>query len=52
MKFFNQTLKDFSVIKQEDGRYRISAPCKLHSMRNHHETVRFFNPDNNKLELK
>ncbi len=44
MKFFGQTLKDFKVKKQTDGRYRISAQSS------NHETVRFFNPKNNQLE--
>ena len=46
MKFFDQTLKDFKVKKQSDGRYKISAPSGKF------ETVRFFNPENNKLEMK
>jgi hypothetical protein len=45
LKFFGQTLKDFSVMKQIDGRYRISAPRKHGG-----ESVRYFNPENNKLE--
>lgn len=51
MKSFNQTLKDFSVKKQLDGRYLISAP-----MRNNKGIIigyseRFFNPLNNSLEF-
>jgi hypothetical protein len=50
LKFFGQTLKDFSVTKQVDGRYMIiaimrNAPSKMH-------TVRFFNPITNKLEFE
>jgi hypothetical protein len=57
MKFFGQTLKDFKVQKQPDGRYKISALIGKH----HHsdltegyrfgwQTVRFFNPELNTLE--
>ncbi len=48
MRFFGQTMKSFTVKKQADGRFRISAP----SWSGKHETVRFFNPENNKLELE
>lgn len=43
MKFFEQTLKNFKVYKQSDGRYKIVCKGK-------HETIRFFNPVNNELE--
>ena len=46
MKFFDQTLKDFKVKKQSDGRFKISAPSGKF------ETIRFFNPENNKFEMK
>jgi hypothetical protein len=52
LKFFGQTMRSFSVKKQSDGRIKISAP-----MRNRFdgrivgESVRFFNPANNQLEL-
>ena len=50
MKFFSQTLKDFTVKKQTDGRYLISAPCYDWDGQLMGTTTRFFNPDNNKLE--
>jgi hypothetical protein len=51
MRFFGQTMRDFKVYKQEDGRYLITAP-----MRNQQGVVigkseRYFNPINNKLEI-
>jgi hypothetical protein len=46
MKFFGQTMRDFRVRKQSDGRYLITAPTK------HGETMRYFNPVNNELEIK
>ena len=51
MKFFGQTLKDFRVKKQDDGRYKITAPSGS-NWEHEHTTVRFFNPENNELELK
>lgn len=45
LRFFRQKLSDFTVTEQTDGRYKISAPCKLY---NGH-TVRFFNPETNEL---
>ena len=48
MRFFGQTLKSFRVKKQADGRYRVSANADDFI----HETVRFYNPENNELELK
>ena len=59
MKFFGQTLKDFKVKKQSDGRYLIKAPCyniKITYLENtyktgYHITKRYFNPVNNKLEF-
>lgn len=48
MKFFGQTLKDFSVIKQHDGRYRISAPIRLRNdAKIVAHSIRYFNPENN-----
>ena len=47
MRFFNQTLKDFKVKKQIDGRYKITAKGKYNTT-----TKRFFNPKNNELENK
>ena len=51
MKFFGQTLKDFRVKKHDDGRYKITAPSGS-NWEHEHTTVRFFNPENNELELK
>jgi hypothetical protein len=51
MKFFGQTLRSFSVAKQSDGRYKVSAPSG-DNWDGDHETVRYFNPDNNELESK
>jgi len=51
MKFFGQTLKDFTVKKQKDGRYLITAPSG-NNWEYNHETIRYFNPKNNKLEFK
>jgi len=51
MKFFGQTLKSFRVKKQDDGRYKITAPSG-NNWEHEHTTVRFFNPENNELELK
>tara|TARA_Y100000310_G_C20107171_1_gene545451 strand:- start:134 stop:355 length:222 start_codon:yes stop_codon:yes gene_type:complete len=51
MRFFGQTLKSFSVKKQDDGRYRVSASSG-NNWDSEHETVRFFNPENNELESK
>ena len=47
MKFFNQTLKDFKVETMEDGRFKISADSF-----GDNETIRFFNPKTNDLEIK
>ncbi len=44
LKFFRQTLRDFRVYKQVDGRYKIIAPMPVG------ETIRYFNPINNELE--
>lgn len=50
MKFFGQTLRDFKVRKQSDGKYLITAPSywdgKLMGI-----TKRLFNPETNKLEF-
>ena len=51
LKFFNQTLKDFKVYKQSDGRFLISAPMFNHSGTTVGTSKRYFNPENNKLEL-
>ena len=47
MKFFNQTLKDFKVESMKDVRYRLSAYSFAEN-----ETIRFFNPKTNDLEIK
>jgi hypothetical protein len=51
MKFFGQKMKDFKVKKASDGRYKITAQSGANWKFNH-ETIRYFNPENNKLELK
>lgn len=43
-KFFGQTLKDFKIYKQMDGRYKIQAS------NNYGVTIRFFNLKSNQLE--
>ena len=52
MRCFGQRLSDFTVEKQSDGRYKISAPSDPFFLgsENNHETVRYFNPENNVLE--
>jgi len=51
MKFFGQTMRSFSVKKQSDGRYHISAPmADRNTGKVIGKTERFFNPANNKLE--
>ena len=50
LRFFGQTMRSFSVKKQADGRYRVSAPSRDYSGTLRGETVRFFNPKNNELE--
>lgn len=52
LKFFGQTMKSFKVRKQEDGRYKITAPSVSSDGKLRGETVRFFNPANNELEFK
>jgi len=50
MRFFGQTMRSFSVRKQPDGRYRISAPMRDGNGRMIGESVKYFNPINNELE--
>lgn len=51
MQFFGQTMRDFMVYKQNDGRYRISAPIRdKNTGKVIGQSVRFFNPVNNELE--
>jgi hypothetical protein len=52
LDFFGQTMRSFKVSKQEDGRYKISAPMKSYWDTHIGESVRFFNPLTNELELK
>ena len=51
MRFFGQTLESFRVKKQLDGRYKISAKSG-NQWDETHWTIRYFNPENNKLESK
>ena len=51
LDFFGQTMRSFKVSKQEDGRYKISAPMKSYWGTPMGESVRYFNPANNTLEL-
>ena len=53
MKFFGQTMKDFKVYKQPDGRFKITAPM-INKSRGvvMGETIRFFNPLTNELQHK
>ena len=57
LKFFGQTMRDFSVRKLDSGKYEISAPIFMRA--DHagaalkptgHHTVRIFNPETNALE--
>ena len=50
MKFFGQTMKDFKVYKQADGRFLIVAPMRDRSGKTIGESKRYFNPVNNELE--
>jgi hypothetical protein len=52
MRFFGQTMKSFSVKKQPDGRYKISAPMKDQNRKVMGQTVRYFDPIKKTLELK
>ena len=52
LRFFGQTLEDFEVSKQPDGRFKISAPIIDHQNTNMGETIRYYNPVNNELERK
>lgn len=51
MKFFGQTMRSFSIKKQSDGRYLISAPMKNNYGKIMGYTQRYFNPINNELEF-
>ena len=49
MQFFGQTLKDFKVYKQKDGKYLIIASSGTNWQEKHY-TKRLFNPLTNELE--
>lgn len=49
MKFFGQTMRDFRIKKEPDGRFRITAPMRMDG-KIIGQTVRFFNPITNDLE--
>lgn len=51
LKFFGQTMRSFSVRKQEDGRYLITAPMvDRFTGRLVGQTKRYFNPLTNELQ--
>lgn len=51
LKFFGQTMRSFSIKKQIDGRYLITAPMiDRFTGRNMGETKRYFNPATNELQ--
>ena len=57
MKFFGQTMKDFRVYKQEDGKFLLTAPIRQRTRFSGSEiwattghTRRIFNPETNRLE--
>ncbi len=50
LKFFGQTMKDFKVKKQKDGKYLITAPARMNGKIVHY-TQRLFNPLTNDLEF-
>jgi len=52
LEFFGQTMRCFKVEKCEDGRYQISAPMRSYYGTPLGTSVRFFNPENNKLETE
>jgi protein associated with RNAse G/E len=49
MRFFGQTLKDFKVYKQKDGKYLVIAESGK-TWQEKHYTKRLFNPITNELE--
>lgn len=52
LKFFGQTMRSFSVRKQVNGKYLISAPMlDRFTGRNMGTTKRLFNPETNELEF-
>jgi len=52
MKFFNQTLKDFKVFSEKNGKYKITAPSYDFKGDYMGDTVRYFNPMTNELETE
>ena len=50
MRHFGQTLRDFKVYKQPDGRYLVTAPSHMSGKVIGH-TKRYFNLENNELEF-
>jgi hypothetical protein len=57
MKFFGQTMKDFRVYKQEDGKFLLTAPIRQRTRFSGSEiwattgqTRKIFNPETNRLE--
>jgi hypothetical protein len=52
MKFFNQRLSDFSIYKQDDGRWLISAPVRDRDGNFMGYTRRFYNPETHDLETE
>ena len=51
LSFFGQTMRDFKVYKQSDGRYKISAPMRDKRTGNIiGKSERFFNPITNELQ--
>jgi hypothetical protein len=49
MKFFNQTLKDFKVVKLENGNFYLFAPMYNNQGKNVGTTEREFNPLTNEF---
>ena len=52
MKFFGQTLKDFRIRRQTDGRYRIEAPTYRGPDKLNRPTIRYYSPSTNGLDLE
>jgi len=57
MKFFGQTMKDFRVYKQKDGKFLLTAPIRQRTRFSGSEiwatigqTRKIFNPETNRLE--
>ncbi len=49
LRFFGQTMRSFSVVRQSDGRYQVSASMYSNGRYMGH-SVRYFNPTTNELE--